>query len=65
MSQLLTDKEFSDALISRIPLGRPGEAEEISSLIAYLCLPGASYVTGQVIPVDGGFTVYGFQQPGY
>ncbi|KAL3367485.1 hypothetical protein AABB24_011962, partial [Solanum stoloniferum] len=65
VKHLLKDKEFSDALISRIPLGRSGEVEEVSSLIAYLCLPGASYVTGQIIPVDGGFTVYGFQQPGY
>uniref|UniRef100_A0A3Q7H4X7 Uncharacterized protein n=1 Tax=Solanum lycopersicum TaxID=4081 RepID=A0A3Q7H4X7_SOLLC len=65
VKHLLKDKEFSDALISRVPLGRSGEVEEVSSLIAYLCLPGASYVTGQIIAVDGGFTVYGFQQPGY
>lgn len=52
-----------DAIVSRTPLGRPGEAKEVSSLVAYLCLPAASYITGQVIPVDGGMTVNGFSPP--
>ncbi|MCD7469105.1 hypothetical protein HAX54_007901 [Datura stramonium] len=62
---VLEDKAFMEGVISRTPLKRPGEVEEVSSMVAYLCLPAASYVTGQVIAVDGGFTVYGFQQPGY
>ncbi|MCD7452315.1 hypothetical protein HAX54_016147 [Datura stramonium] len=52
-----------EGVISRTPLKRPGEVEEVSSMVAYLCLPAASYVTGQVIAVDGGFTVYVFQHP--
>lgn len=63
--QVLGDKEFLEGVISRTTLKRPGEVEEVSLMVAYLCLPSASYVTGQVIAVDGGFTVYGFQQPGY
>jgi len=37
-------------------MGRMGEPKEISSLVAFLCLPAASYITGQVIAMDGGYT---------
>nr|POF12379.1 tropinone reductase like [Quercus suber] len=47
-------------LIVRTPLGRLAEPNEISSVVAFLCLPAASYITGQVICVDGGYTVTGF-----
>jgi NAD(P)-dependent dehydrogenase (short-subunit alcohol dehydrogenase family) len=37
-----------------IPLGRPGDANEVASLIAYLCSDGAEYVTGASLVIDGG-----------
>jgi len=40
-----------------IPMGRIGEPEDVASLAVFLCLPAASYITGQVICVDGGKTV--------
>ncbi|OAY61170.1 tropinone reductase homolog At5g06060 [Manihot esculenta] len=55
---------FSNSIISRTPIGRVGEPEEVSSLVAFLCLPAASYITGQTICVDGGVTVNGFFFPG-
>ncbi|KAK6136061.1 hypothetical protein DH2020_030166 [Rehmannia glutinosa] len=58
--RLLENKEFLDRVVSRTPLKRPGEPEEVSSLVAFLCLPAASYITGQIICVDGGMTVNAF-----
>lgn len=46
--------------LARTPMGRIGEPEEVGSLIAYLCLPAAGYITGQTVAVDGGFVSYGF-----
>ncbi|XP_050114317.1 tropinone reductase homolog [Malus sylvestris] len=47
-------------LIGRTPISRLAQPNEISSLVSFLCLPAASFINGQVISVDGGFTVSGF-----
>ncbi|KAK7305780.1 hypothetical protein VNO77_43691 [Canavalia gladiata] len=61
VAHLLSNQKYVDEMLSRTPLGRIAEPEEVSSLVAFLCLPAASYITGQVICVDGGLTVNGFQ----
>ncbi|CAL5422609.1 unnamed protein product [Camellia sinensis] len=47
-------------LMLRTPLRRMAEPEEVSSLVAFLCLPAASYITGQIIYTDGGYTAGSF-----
>ncbi|CAI0411219.1 unnamed protein product [Linum tenue] len=61
--ELLEKKDFLQQIVARTPLQRIGEPNEVSSLVGFLCMPAASYITGQVISVDGGMTVNGFNPP--
>ena len=57
---MMKDKNYLTAIIDRTPLGRIAEPEEVAAAAAFLCMPAASYITGQCIAVDGGFMIYGF-----
>lgn len=59
-SAALSDPDYLDDVLQRTPMGRIGEPEEVAAAVAFLCLPAASYVTGECIAVDGGFLRYGF-----
>ncbi|MEQ9152643.1 MAG: glucose 1-dehydrogenase [Parvibaculum sp.] len=54
MAGTVIDPKASHAIISRTPLGRVGQPEEIASLAVFLASDGASYMTGQTVYADGG-----------
>lgn len=56
----LADADYLEEVLDRTPLQRIGEPEEVAAAVAFLCLPAASYVSGECIAVDGGFLRYGF-----
>jgi 3-oxoacyl-[acyl-carrier protein] reductase len=46
-----------EALLGQIALGRLGQPQDVASVVRFLAGPGASYITGQVIVVDGGMVM--------
>jgi NAD(P)-dependent dehydrogenase (short-subunit alcohol dehydrogenase family) len=53
----MTDPAARAHMVSLHPLGRVGNAEEVATMVAFLSSDAASYMTGAVIPVDGGYTL--------
>ncbi len=49
-------RKLAESLVSHIPLGKPGEVEDIANAALYLASDDAKYVTGQVFVIDGGWT---------
>ncbi|MBC7519493.1 MAG: SDR family oxidoreductase [Sandarakinorhabdus sp.] len=50
---------WTDPMLARTPAGRLGQPEDVAAAILFLCSGGASWITGQVLPIDGGYTVSG------
>lgn len=53
MTAALTDEQRA-ALVEAVPLARPGTPEEVAAAVTFLASPEAAYITGAVLPVDGG-----------
>jgi gluconate 5-dehydrogenase len=56
VAMLLDDPEFKAGIVSRIPLGRVGETRDLVGPAIFLCSDAASFVTGQILGIDGGLT---------
>lgn len=53
----LDDAAIAEELIHEIPAGRFGEPDEVAGLVSFLAAPGAAYMTGSVVTIDGGRSV--------
>ncbi|XP_048504566.1 tropinone reductase homolog At5g06060 isoform X5 [Beta vulgaris subsp. vulgaris] len=60
VEKVLSNEEYLEEVYSCTPLCRLGDPTEVSSLVAFLCLPASAYITGQIICVDGGMSINGF-----
>lgn len=59
MAFALDDPASRERIERSIPLGRVGGPDDISGVAAFLCSPSAAYITGAIIPLDGGSSVRG------
>ena len=56
INEQMTDKA-KEAVKTQIPLGRVGKVDDIAEVVTFLASEKASYITGQVISVDGGMSI--------
>lgn len=56
VATLLGDPAFKAGIVGRIPLGRVGETDDLTGPAIFLCSGAASFITGQVLAIDGGLT---------
>ncbi len=59
-SPVLNNPEKLNGILSRTPMQRVGEPEEVASVVSFLCMAASGYVTGQTISADGGMLAWGF-----
>jgi 3-oxoacyl-[acyl-carrier protein] reductase len=56
---MLKMPEMMAPMLARTPLGRPGKPEDVAAAVLFLTSAGASYITGQTLLVDGGYSIVG------
>lgn len=57
VGKMLRDPAFYSSLVTRIPLGRIGEPEDVMSAVLFLVSPAADFITGHTLALDGGLTM--------
>jgi 3-oxoacyl-[acyl-carrier protein] reductase len=59
LDEMLSGSGDPAPALARVPLGRLGAPGDVASAVAFLCSAAASYITGAVLPVDGGWLAFG------
>ncbi len=54
-AEIFADRERRASILARTPMQRLGAAEDVADAICYLAAPTSTFVTGVVLPVDGGY----------
>jgi NAD(P)-dependent dehydrogenase (short-subunit alcohol dehydrogenase family) len=54
---LQDDADRSAAILARTPLGRWGQPEDVTGAVIFFCSPAAAFITGVILPVDGGYLI--------
>ena len=57
MTEVVRGEKFRDTYLAQIPLGRWGSPEEVATPVCFLLSEAASYITGQIISVNGGYHI--------
>ena len=57
--QVLKNETFKAEVLGRTPMRRVGRVQEVAATVAYLAMPASNYITGQILSVDGGYTING------
>ncbi|ARK09953.1 SDR family oxidoreductase [Fibrivirga algicola] len=57
---VLDNPDKLQAILARTPMNRVGEPEEVASAVSFLSMPASSYITGQVVAIDGGMLANGY-----
>lgn len=63
LQSVMTDEAARRTILSRTPLGRPGEPAEVARVVLFLASEEASYITGEVVTVDGGRMALNYTVP--
>lgn len=57
--QVLKNETFKAEVLGRTPMRRVGDIKEVAATVSYLAMPASNYITGQIVSVDGGYTING------
>eukprot|EP00802_Teleaulax_amphioxeia_P012546 Tamp_12589.p1 GENE.Tamp_12589~~Tamp_12589.p1 ORF type:complete len:191 (+),score=45.19 Tamp_12589:632-1204(+) len=57
--QVLKNEAFKAEVLGRTPMRRVGDVNEVAGAVAFLAMPASSFITGQILSVDGGYTING------